>query len=71
MSNDTWVITAVNCLTGYREEISGGMTREAAEQRLEREKTNRRYQRYKSHRNLRIEKRLPTQLSIKFVEYED
>lgn len=70
MTNDKWVITGVNALTGERQELSHPMEREAAEARLQREKDNRRYQRYAAHTRLRIEKVLPTQLAIKFGEYE-
>jgi hypothetical protein len=70
MNDEKWVITGVNVLTKCREEISGPMSREAAEARCEREKINRSYQRYKTHNRLRVEKRLPVQLTIKFNEYE-
>lgn len=70
MKQEQFVITGVNQLTGYREELSGPMTREQAEQRLEREKANRQYQRYQPHKRLRVEKRLPTQLTIQFQDYE-
>ena len=70
MNNEKWVITGVNVLTRHREELSGPMSREAAEARCEREKINRRYQRYQTHNRLRVEKRLPVQLTIKFDEYE-
>lgn len=68
MANDKWVITGLNRLIRCREEISGHMDREAAEARLQREVENRRYQRYQTHVRLRVEKRLPVQLSIKFEE---
>lgn len=41
-----------------------------AEERLEREKSNRRYQRYQTHLRLRIERMLPVQLSLKFDDYD-
>ena len=70
MKNDLFVITGRNRLSGYREEISGAMPRELAEERLQRERNNRRHQRYQTHTDLRIEKRLPVQLSLKFNDYE-
>lgn len=66
MEQDKFVITGVNRLTGHREELSRPMSREEATQRLEREQANRRYQRYQPHTRLRIEKRLPVQLTIRF-----
>jgi len=70
MKQEGYVISGVNRLTGYREELSGPMSRDRAERRLEREKTNRKYQRYQTHMRLRVEKRLPTQLALQFEEYE-
>lgn len=63
-----YVITGINVLTGCREEISGPMEEQAARARLEREIESRRHQRYQPHKRLRVEKRLPVQLSIKFDE---
>lgn len=65
-----FVITGINALTGFREEISGPMPEAAARARLEREIESRKNQRYQPHKKLRIEKRLPVQLTIKF-ENED
>lgn len=65
-----FVITGINALTGFREEISGPMPEAAARARLEREIENRKNQRYQPHKKLRMEKRLPVQLTIKF-ENED
>lgn len=67
---DKWVITAINKLMGRREEISGPMTKEAAQERLEREESSRRYQRYQTHSRLRVERRLPEQLTINFKDNE-
>lgn len=66
MEEEKWVITGLNRLTRSREEISGPMDRVAAEARLQREIENRRYQRYQTHERLRVERRLPVQLTIKF-----
>lgn len=63
-----YVITGINVLTGQREELSGPMDEDAAKARLEREIANRRYQRYQTHKRLRVERRLPVQLTIKFNE---
>lgn len=68
MKEELFVITAVSVLTGYRVEISGPMPREAAEARLQRERESRRYQKYQPYKQLRVEKRLPVQLLLKFEE---
>ena len=68
MEKEQFVITAVNGLSGYREEISGPMTRQQAEDRLRRELESRRRQRYQPHIKLRVEKRLPVQLQFNFIE---
>lgn len=65
---DLYVITGINVLSGQREEISGPMDEVSARARLEREIANRRYQRYQTHNRLRVERRLPVQLTIKFNE---
>ena len=63
-----WVITGVNVLTGARDELSRPMEREQAEERLEREKQSRSRQRYQPYKRIRVEKQLPTQLTIRFKE---
>lgn len=68
MDHEKWVITGVNVLTKLREELSRPMSHDDAETRLAREIESRRYQRYATHRLLRVEKRLPVQLLIKFQE---
>lgn len=70
MEHDRFVITGINRLTGLREEISRAMPRVLAEERLEREKINRKCQRYQTHTRLRIERHLPVQLTFKFEDYE-
>lgn len=70
MKDERFVITGVNALTGQREEISRPMTKEDAEARLERELESRKHQRYAAHKRLRVELRLPIQLTINFNEYE-
>ena len=65
-----YVITGINALTGQREELSGPMDEDAAKARLEREIANRRYQRYQAHKRLRVERRLPVQLTLNFQNYE-
>lgn len=65
-----YVITGVNRLSGRREELSRAMTKEEAEERLDREKASRRYQRYQPHIRLRVERRLPVQLNLIFAEDE-
>lgn len=64
--DEKWVITGVNQLSRKREEISRPMAREEAEERLERERENRKYQRYQTHKRLRVEKVLPVQLLLEF-----
>lgn len=68
MEKEQFVITAVNRLSGYREEISGPMTRQNAEDRLLMELKCRRRQRYQPYIKLRVEKRLPVQLQFNFKE---
>ena len=67
---DLYVITGINVLSRQREELSGPMDEDAAKARLEREIMNRRYQRYQTHKRLRVERRLPVQLTIKFQDHE-
>ena len=67
---DRYVITGINVLSGQREELSGPMDEDAAKARLEREIMNRRYQRYQAHKKLRVERRLPVQLTLKFQDHE-
>ena len=67
---DRYVITGINVLSGQREELSGPMPEDVAKARLEREIMNRRYQRYQAHKKLRVERRLPVQLTIKFQDHE-
>lgn len=63
-----YVVTAVNRLSGVREEISGPMSEEQARQRLDREIANRSRQRYQPYTRLRVERRLPVQLTLQFSE---
>lgn len=70
MEQRKWVITGINKLTGERMEMTGAMTEEEARARLEREQESRRYQRYQAFKNLRVEKQLPVQLTIKFEAYD-
>lgn len=44
------------------------MPKEVAEARLQREIESRRYQKYQPYKQLRVEKRLPVQLLLKFDE---
>ena len=67
MKEPKYVITAVNALTGTRDEISGPMDYEAAKARLDRELESRRHQRYQPYKNLRVERRLPVQLTLQFT----
>lgn len=65
-----YVITGVNRLTGHREELSHGMPKEQAQERLEREQMSRRRQKYLPHVRLRVERRLLEQLTIQFKDDE-
>lgn len=68
MKEPRFVVTGINALTGEREEISHPMSEQEARARLERELANRKYQRYAAHKRLRVERRLPIQLTINFSE---
>lgn len=68
MKDQKYVITGVNVLTGEREELSGAMPEEVAKARLTRELESRRRLRYQTHKRLRVERRLPVQLTFKFDE---
>lgn len=65
-----WVITGVNRLNGYREEVSGAMPKQQAKERLEREQKSYARLRYKPYKSMRVEKLAPVQLTLKFEEYE-
>jgi len=65
-----YVITAINALTGNREQISGPMEKEDAQERLQREIENRRRQKYQAHKRLKLEPYLAVQLTIQFNDYE-
>lgn len=67
---ETFVITGINVLSGFREELSGPMTEAAAKARLEREIESRKHQRYQPYKRLRVERRLPVQLTLNFQKYE-
>lgn len=65
-----YIITGVNRLTGTRDQLSRAMTKEEAQERLEREIASRRYQRYQPHTRLRIEHLEPAQLTFNFLDNE-
>lgn len=67
---EKWVVTGKSRLDGFRYEISGPMTEDQARQRLAREQENRSRQRFPAYTRLRVERRLPTQLTIKFNDYD-
>lgn len=68
MKEPQYVITGVSRLTGYREEISRPMEEEEAKQRLERELASRKHHKHPAYTRLRVERRLPVQLSINWNE---
>lgn len=70
MMHKDYVITAISRLSGCRVEISGPMPKERAEERLQRENESRRRQRYQVYKRLRVERRLPVQLTLKFKDNE-
>lgn len=70
MEHEEYVITGISRLTGDRMEISGPMPHEVALERLQRELDSRRHQRYPTYTRLRVEKRLPVQLTFKFNDYD-
>lgn len=69
MKAKTHIITALNRLTHRREAISLPMGEHEAQDRLQIEKKNRRYQRHQPHTRLRVERIPPKQLLNPF-DYE-
>ena len=63
---DEYLVTGLSRLSGMREELTGVMPRELAQQRMERYKLSTRQQKYPTYTRLRVERRLPIQLTIKF-----
>lgn len=63
---DEFLVTGLSRLSGMREELTGVMPRELAQQRMERYKLSTRQQKYPTYTRLRVERRLPIQLTIKF-----
>ena len=63
---DEFLVTGLSRLSGMREELTGVMPLELAQQRMERYKLSTRKQRYPTYTRLRVERRLPIQLTIKF-----
>lgn len=64
-----WTVTGVSRLSGQREELTGGLpTRELAAERMRRYLDNTSRQRYPTYTRLRVEPRLPIQLTIQFAE---
>ena len=70
MKEHQYVITGISTLTGFREEISRPMGEDEARVRLERELESRKRHRHPAYKRLRVERRLPVQLTINFNEYE-
>lgn len=70
MKEPRYIITGRNELTKQWEQLSRPMSKEEAQQRLEREIQNRRNQRYAAHTRLRIERLDAVQLTIQFEPYE-
>lgn len=70
MNQPQFVITGISRLTGEREEISRPMDKDEAQVRLDREIENRKRQKYPAYTRLRVERRLPVQLTINFYKDE-
>lgn len=68
MKEPLFIITGINRLSARREQISRPMTEEEAQERLQREVANRKYQRYQAHTRLKIERYEAVQLTINFNE---
>lgn len=68
MNDKMYIITGINRLTGQRDQLSRAMTKQEAQERLDREIASRKYQRYKPHTRLRIEHLEPAQLTIQFYD---
>lgn len=64
-----YIITGKNRLTKEREQLSRPMEKDEAEDRLQREVENRRYQRYQPHTHLRLERLEAVQLTLQFDTY--
>lgn len=70
MFDPQYVITGISRLTGEREEISRPMDEDEAQLRLDRELANRKRHKYPAYTRLRVERRLPVQLTINFYKDE-
>ena len=66
MAVDKFIITGRNTLTGFRDQISRSMTEHEADERLERELANRKYQKHPAYTHLKKERLEAVQLTIKF-----
>ena len=70
MKEQQYVITGISRLTGNRDEISRPMGYDEAVERLQRELESRRMHKHPAYTRLRVEKRLPVQLTFQFQDYE-
>lgn len=70
MKEQQYVITGISRLTGNRDEISRPMGYDEAVARLQRELESRRKHKHPVYTRLRVEKRLPVQLTFQFSDYE-
>ena len=68
MKEPQFVITGKSRLDGQRVEISRPMEEGEAQERLRRELEARRRHKYPAYTHLRVERRLPVQLSLQFPE---
>lgn len=62
-----WVISGISRLTGERQEISRAMTRDKANSKLEQVKIEWARVKKPAYTRLRVERRLPTQLYLEFI----
>lgn len=65
-----WVITGINRLTRRRERITRAMMKDQADERLQLEIKLNKGMKYKWHSRLKVERLLPEELELNFVEDE-
>lgn len=70
MKEPLYVITGVSRLTGTREEVSRHMPKAMAVARLEQEKIARAKRRHPAFVRLRVERVLPTELTLNFLDHD-
>lgn len=71
MKEPKFIITGINQLTHQREQLSRPMSEQDAQERLQREVANRKFQRHAAHTRLKIERLEAVQLTINFNDHEE